>query len=457
MADKTGGALTDQERAWLEPAYRFDRDGWVFVHIEGDGFERGFQHGYLLSAEIAEVLRVARFLTEWATGNDFAYFSEMAMQMYADKIDQEFIDEMTGIAAGATKAGVPLSFAEILAWNANVEMTESWWPLIASDPPQPNAKPHRCSAFIANGSYTTDGQIVLAHNTWDTYPNAAHTRIALDIKPSKGHRIMMQTSPGYIHSGTDFFVIDSGIIGAETTISGFEKYDVNGAPECFRVRKAMQYGDDIDQWMDIMKERNNGGYANSWLLGDIHSNEIVRFELGLKFAGVTRKDDGYFWGCNIISDLKIRNQESEDVGYSDITQDASRRVRWNALLNQHKGAIEPGLAKDLLADHYDVTQKCDNPSTRSLCGHFDIDPVAFTSWGFPPFYPFGAADGKVTSSALAREMSFHCRIGHPCGTPFSAKSFLEAQPQFDWLDGYLSDMPTQPWTAFASWQTSHES
>jgi hypothetical protein len=185
MAKQKKKGLTTKEKKWLAPAYRLDQAGWVFLHIEGEPFQRGFQHGYLLSAEIEEVLRINKFLTKWATGNDFSYFAEMADQMYSKKLDDEFIEELSGIAAGATRAGVPLSYQEILAWNANVEMTESWWPLIASDPPSPKAKPHRCSAFIATGSYTKDGQIVLGHNTWDSYANAAHTRIALDIRPAQ--------------------------------------------------------------------------------------------------------------------------------------------------------------------------------------------------------------------------------------------------------------------------------
>ncbi|MEA3493142.1 MAG: hypothetical protein U9R38_02000 [Candidatus Margulisiibacteriota bacterium] len=27
--------------------YRFEKNGWVYVHIEGEPYERGFQHGYL--------------------------------------------------------------------------------------------------------------------------------------------------------------------------------------------------------------------------------------------------------------------------------------------------------------------------------------------------------------------------------------------------------------------------
>jgi hypothetical protein len=31
---------------------------------------------------------------------------------------------------------------------------------------------------------------------------------------------------------------------------------------------------------------------------------------------------------------------------------------------------------------------------------------------------------------------------------FEAKKFLEKHPQCDWLDGFLKDLPPQPWTMF---------
>src|SRR3954451_16909985 len=39
------------------PAYRYPQDGWIVLHIEGEPYERGYQHGRLLAPEIADYLR----------------------------------------------------------------------------------------------------------------------------------------------------------------------------------------------------------------------------------------------------------------------------------------------------------------------------------------------------------------------------------------------------------------
>ena len=81
-----------------------------------------------------------------------------------------------------------------------------------------------CSSFIATGSWTNDGGIVLGHNTMTWYVEA-DCNIILEIVPGKGHRILMQGVPGWIHSGTDFFITDAGLVGSETTIGGFSGFD----------------------------------------------------------------------------------------------------------------------------------------------------------------------------------------------------------------------------------------
>ena len=39
------------------PAYRYPQAGWIVLHIEGEPYERGYQHGRLLAPEIAGYLR----------------------------------------------------------------------------------------------------------------------------------------------------------------------------------------------------------------------------------------------------------------------------------------------------------------------------------------------------------------------------------------------------------------
>ena len=52
-------------------AVRRDHAGWIFVHIEGEPYDRGEQHGQLLAAEIQNAIRTAKYLARWDTGEDF--------------------------------------------------------------------------------------------------------------------------------------------------------------------------------------------------------------------------------------------------------------------------------------------------------------------------------------------------------------------------------------------------
>ena len=89
-----------------------------------------------------------------------------------------------------------------------------------------------------------------------------------------------------------------GCMITETTITQFEGWDPQGKPEFVRARKAMQYSRSIDDFVRIMLDGNNGGYANDWLVGDNKTGEIALFELGLKNHSVQRTRDGVYFGAN---------------------------------------------------------------------------------------------------------------------------------------------------------------
>jgi len=205
-------------------------------------------------------------------------------------IDAENRAELEGIVLGAKAAGVSVSFDDLVTDNAIFELAGYWWPLAQKkmDGVDQIGKPKQsCSSFIATGRMTKDGGIVLGHNTWFGYVDAVFN-VVIDIVPTKGHRILMQTKPGWIHSGTDFFLTDAGLVGSETTIGGFKHFTEKGVPEFVRMRRATQDAGSIDEWCAIMKRGNNGGYANAWLLGDVNTHEIARLELGLRYVGFER-------------------------------------------------------------------------------------------------------------------------------------------------------------------------
>ncbi len=356
---------------------------------------------------------------------------------------------MDGIAEGATAAGVNTSRAEIIAYNAIIELGGYWWPTELKkikDGPTPPVK-ESCSSFIATGSWTRDGNVVIGHNTMSGYADVFPNVVA-DIQPSKGHRILWQTCPGWIHSGMDFFVTDAGLVGSETTIGGFEGFETNAVPEFVRMRRATQDAGSIDDWCGIMRRSNNGGYANAWLIGDVHSKEIARLELGLKYVGFERTRDGTFDGSNIAEDAQILRYETS-ANETDIrVSSVARRVRWKQLMTQNRGKIDARLAKAFEADHYDSFLQKTRPGGRSLCGHFELDAEPAGPWPGVPFGCAGTVDAKVADAAMVQAMSFSGRWGSACGRAFDSRRFLSAHPQFNWMEGLLKDRPSQPWADF---------
>jgi hypothetical protein len=447
VRSQTVNQLTSEQKAWLTKANRHEKNGWIYLHIEGTPEERGFQHGYLLSKEIKEALIEMSEVWHYETALDWQWLVQKSSKMFNSKIDSENMEEIDGIVEGMKAAGVLTNRDEIVTYNGTSELMEYWWPMVKDtiSPNSPDHKKESCSSFIATGSMTADGSIVLGHNTMSSfyYPLC---NIILDILPDKGHRILMQSTAGLIHSDTDFFITNAGLIGSETTIGGFFPFDVHGIPEFARMRHATQYASTIDEWCEIMKTGNNGGYANAWLIGDINTNEIARLELGLKYIGFEKKKDGFFVGSNVAEDLRILRFETKTSETDIKNSSVARRVRWKQLMRENTGKINLELAKEFEADHFDTYLNTGTPDMRTLCAHPDLDSDIY---GVDiPFSPWGTLDGKVVDSKMAKQMTFVARWGSACGIPFDAKAFLDKHEQFDWMNGLLKDRPTQPWTLF---------
>lgn len=441
--------LDDAQRALLAGGYRFERAGWLYLHAEGAPRARGFQHGYLLGPEIADGIRTTKVIWEQLSAMEWSWLVERADPMLTGKIDPENLAELDGMVEGLAAAGVATTRAELVAYNAQIELFDYWWPgelKKLKEGPAKVAARESCSAFVATGSWTRGGGVVLAHNTHTHYAMVLPD-VVLDLVPEKGHRILMQAAPGWIHSGTDFFVTDAGLVGAETTLGGLEGFDAGGVPEFSRMRRATQDADGIDAWVEIMKRGNNGGYANAWLLGDVNTGEIARLELSLKNAVLERTRDGYFAGSNVPASLRILRHEA-DLNEQDVRRSGvARGVRWKQLLGRARGTIDVEKAKRFEADHRDVWTGTDRPGSRGLCAHYEDDPDPRSPLAVP-HAPAGAIDAKVVDARMAKEMSFAGRWGSGCGRAFDAAAFLAAQPQFGWMADILKSRPSQPWVVF---------
>ncbi len=348
------------------PAYRYPAAGWIYLHIEGKPYERGYQHGHLMAREIPEYMeRCAALLGSKEHWDDYR---RTVNALFLRGFDQEILEEMRGIADGASDAGARwqdrrIDLIDVAVANTTVELGELAGALEATatgleglDLQKPSyanegrSVTDHCSAFAATGPATRDGKMVIGHVTWWPLTLAEQTNVMLDIKPASGHRMLIQSYPGGIESGTDWYQNDTGIVLTETTIEQ-TPFNIHGTPVAFRARMAIQYSGTIDEVVERLGTHNNGLYTNEWIMGDAKTNEIAIYDLGTNHTRLWRSSKnewfgdtpGFYWGDNNAKDLSVRVEDypdpKADAGYIPYTP-GPRDLAWQELYRKYHGQID---------------------------------------------------------------------------------------------------------------------
>lgn len=423
---------TRKKRSQISGEIISNKEGWIVMHIHGNPYDMGYAHGQLLKSQLANIEKQLDFLLEHdmkIPKTDFMKASNKIITPVLRKQYPEFYDEIRGIADGSS-----LSLRLIIAWNSYISLYSHFR----------DGSKQRCSAFIATGDATEKGDIVMAHNTHSDFLTGWSSNVVLYVTPRDGFSFVMQTVPGYIASSTDWFICSSGIIGCETTISNINYKPKFGAPFFCRIRTAMQYGSSLDDYDKMMSKQNAGDYACSWLFGDIYSNEIMLFELGLHEKNVERKKSGVFYGMNSAIGEKLRENETTDIDHTNITTSVGARNQRFADLLHHKysGKINTENAKRIMSDHYDIYLKNDAKNGRSICNHTELNPEHCHR---PPYSPYGCTDAKVVDTEMAKQMLFEGRFGSACGRIFDVKKYIQSNPIHKNWGEVLFNMPKHNW------------
>jgi len=437
----------------LAKSSRDDKAGWIYVHLEGSPETIGYQHGYLLANEIDTTIQAVAYWLKHETHYNWQFYRDAAKSFLWDKVDREYKDEINGIVSGLHAKKKKYDSLDIAAYNALEELAFYYVPELmnaAKLHSGDNKAPGNCSAFIATGSYTRDGKIVMAHNNWTEYIWGQHWNVIADIVPSSGNHMIMDCMPGFIHSGDDFVIAANGILITETTITQFQGFDSTAIPEFVRARKASQYSNSIDDVIKIFTTGNNGGYANDWLIGDTKTNEVAKLELGLKYYRVWRSKDTAMVGSNFASDPELIAKETTFSTTDSTSSPNARKKRMEQLvIVDLKGKLDIETGKQVEGDHKDALQNKNANNRCVICGHIEEDPLGCPEWDCKPFDPMGAVQGKVTTSVLAGKMQFWAHMGHPCGESFVGETFYKAHPEYAWQSLYLKNMYAYPWTLFS--------
>jgi hypothetical protein len=395
------------------PAYRYPAAGWIYLHIEGKPYERGYQHGHLMAREIPEYL--ARCAAELGSPEEWSSYRTTVDALFLRGFDREILEEMRGIADGASDAGAKwqgrrIDLIDIAVANTTVELGELQSAMRSTPTGLENTtfeKPsyaqkdsvmEHCSAFAATGPATRDGKMVIGHVTWWPLTLAEQTNVMLDIKPESGHRMLIQSYPGGIESGTDWYQNDAGVVLTETTIRQ-TPFNAQGTPVAFRARMAIQYAASIDDVVAQLGKRNNGLYTNEWLIGDAKTNEIAMYELGTGHTRLWRSSKnewfgntpGFYWGDNNAKDLTIRLETMPDPhGTPEFAPyvPMPRDLAWQQFYGKYKGKID--------------------------------EQFAFTAFRTAPLVAASTMDAKVVTADMANRMMVWAEIGRPNQTEWLA-------------------------------------
>mmetsp|Transcript_161013 Transcript_161013/g.283761 ORF Transcript_161013/g.283761 Transcript_161013/m.283761 type:complete len:689 (+) Transcript_161013:103-2169(+) len=133
----------------------------------------------------------------------------------------------------------------------------------------------RCSALVRLTNDNKD--LMVGHTTFSDY--AEMTRIFKYYDFPLGDNVVQKMGfssyPGVAGSTDDYYLLDSGLVVTETTISmltdePYDKLDDNGTmvPDFMRIMIANRLAKTGKDWVDVMKKSATGTYSSQWMVVD---------------------------------------------------------------------------------------------------------------------------------------------------------------------------------------------
>ncbi|CAG2104490.1 unnamed protein product, partial [Medioppia subpectinata] len=306
-----------------------------------------------------------------------------------------------------------------------------------------------CSAIVkplADGS-----DLFVAHNTWSgletmlrvmkRYSFAFNT-VANKTKKIAGHSVSFSSSPGFIFSGDDYYVLSSKLVVQETTNHNYNQslYQHIRADnilfEFIRNVVANRLADSGKEWTDLFAQYNSGTYNNQFMIVD-----YKLFKKGTK---------GYWASYNVpyFKDIYDRSGNAEEYAklgpfysYNDTARalifrrDQSKIVDLKTLFSLMR---YNDFKKDPLSECRIYNKVCVPPYSAdlSIAARNDLNDVngkyPIDGWAHRAE---GATDAKMTNSSMVEELEL-LAVSGPTD---------QQQPPFQWSkSGFKNNHFGQP-------------
>lgn len=417
-----------------EKGYRYNIQGWVYIHIEGNPYERGYQYGYLASNEILDMIQRwsnlahdIKFMKIFLIKNlpkNYNKLSEQwwkicrskSMRFFEKHIPIEYKQEIKGITDGLNAQGIKLfgrdiEYEDIVASQFVQDVLYAFfqWNFKRFHPIRnlintikqglSNKVDYEefghCRAIIATGDATGNNGIIAAHATTFFYKYITQRcNFILDIKPSDGYRFIMTAPPGSLWSQEDYYQNEKGIILTETELVPQGPFNIRKTPKGIRSRTAIQYSCSIDEVIEKLQEGNNGLIPNEWLIADTKTGEIARLEQALYNTVITRTKNGFFTSSSVPHDNKVE------------------RELWGLIPKALAVKLFPGNNKYTGS----VIKKFDE-LIESYYGNIDVENVKKILTTYP--ISKGITDVKITNSKLMKNIGLITYFGCIDGTEWT--------------------------------------
>jgi len=377
--------------------FRYNIQGWTYIHLEGDPYERGYQYGYLAASEITDMIyrwmnlghnvKAMKIFIIKNLPRNYDKLSQFwwnicrlkSMRYFEKHIPNEYKQEIKGMVAGlndrnAKIFGRNIDYMDIVASQFVQEVDYAFFRHFNKRRFQPlrdlifglnnllNKKNYQeeqghCRAIIATGDATEDGAIVAAHETIFFEYIAQRCNFIVDVKPSSGYRFIMTAPPGSLWSQEDFYENEIGIILTETELIPQGPFNIRKTPKGIRSRTAIQYSKNIDEVINNLQKGNSGLIPNEWLIGDTKTGEIARLEQAYYKTPITRTKNGLFFSSSVpnsdIVERELWGLLPKSIAiriYKDNNKYTSKAVKkFKEIESDYYGKLNIENLKDLLA------------------------------------------------------------------------------------------------------------
>ena len=320
------------------------------VVLRGSDYEMGFQYGEQACAYIDRTRE-----DKWASALQRFSREEVlralqANQTFVKRFTPEWMDFMRGMAEGATKAGYPMNYTDVLLMNCTLpDPKTSVFPEGAEKKEFP-PKDKGCSVASAWGSATKDGRLI-GIDTLDT-PDVAHAVVIVAF-PDRGNAYMCGTDAGEI--GDHFLMNNKGLFLGNSGGGGSPRPEDEGYGLCWALSLpylvrfcdgALEARDMVTKWQINVPENFHfvDVRGNAFVVEKTAAIQAVR-----KPGDFGEKDFMFSTNNYLAAEMKVTKEgefQGAHGGYGKYSAPRNRMI-WD-LLHNYSGSIDVEFAKMIL-------------------------------------------------------------------------------------------------------------